>query len=147
MCRCTMLSLRLTTRSLISNNNNLFKVKKFSNGNTENNGRNIIAVGTSIIGDIVSDGDFRIEGLVKGTIKAQGRIVVGKSGSVEGDITCQNADICGKVTGKLDVSNLTELKATAIVSGDVITKKISVEPDAVFSGTCKMESNKPTAKK
>ncbi len=122
-------------------------MKKFSTANVDNQGRNIIAVGTSIVGDIISEGDFRIEGSVKGTIKAKGRIVVGESGSVDGEITCDNADICGIVTGKLDVSNLTELKATAKVTGDIITKKISIEPDAVFSGTCKMESDKSTSKK
>lgn len=122
-------------------------MKKFSNGSNDNQGRNIIAFGTSIIGDIVSDGDFRIEGSVNGTIKVKGRVVVGESGRVEGEITCDNADICGKVIGKLDVSNLTELKATANVSGDVITKKISIEPNAVFSGTCKMELRKPIDKK
>jgi len=84
---------------------------------------NIIAQGTSIIGDIVSEGDFRIEGSIKGSIIAKGRIVVGTSGNVDGEITCSNADVCGTVTGKLNVTNLTILKSTAIFTGDIITKK------------------------
>ncbi len=122
-------------------------MKKFKNGSPDNQVPNIIAQGTNIIGDIVSDGDFRIEGSIKGKIVAKGRIVVGQSGSVEGEITCNNADICGNVNGKLNVTNLTILKATAKFSGDVVTKKISIEPDAVFSGTCQMESDKPVTKK
>lgn len=116
-------------------------MKKYKNGNNENQVPNIIAVGTSVIGDIVSQGDFRIEGSINGTIKAKGRIVVGESGIVEGDISCSDADICGTINGKLEVVNLTVLKATAKFVGEIITKKISIEPGAVFSGTCKMESN------
>ena len=122
-------------------------MKKYKNGSPDSQVPNIIAQDTNIVGDIVSDGDFRIEGSIKGKIVAKGRIVVGQSGIVEGEITCNNADICGNVKGKLNVTNLTVLKATAIFSGDVVTKKISIEPDAVFSGTCQMESDKPVTKK
>ncbi len=115
-------------------------MKNFKSGNNDNPVPNIIANGTSVVGDITSEGDFRIEGFINGTIKAKGRIVVGDSGRVEGEITCGDADICGTVTGKIEVLNHTVLKATARVSGDIITKKISIEPGAIFSGTCKMGS-------
>lgn len=116
-------------------------MKKFKNGTNENQVLNIIAQGTNIVGDIASEGDFRIEGSIKGTIKAKGRIVVGKSGNVDGEITCGDADICGTVKGKLEVVNLAMFKVSAIFTGDVVTKKISIEPGAVFTGTCKMEPN------
>lgn len=122
-------------------------MKKYKNGNGDSQVPNIIANGTSIVGDIISEGDFRIEGTIKGTIKAKGRIVVGESGNVDGEITCSDADVCGTVKGKLEVINLTVLKATAKYSGDVITKKISIEPGAVFSGTCHMAANTPVNEK
>jgi len=125
---------------------NLSPVKKFKNGSSDNKVPNIIANGTSVVGDIISDGDFRIEGEIKGTIVAKGRIVVGDTGRVDGDIKCSNADICGSVTGMLEVENLTVLKSTAKFNGDVATKRISIEPGAVFTGTCKMESNLPSKK-
>ncbi len=122
-------------------------MKKGKNGNGDSQVPNIIAQGTNIIGDIHSEGDFRIEGSIKGKIEAKGRIVVGESGNVEGEITCSDADICGKVVGKLEVINLTIFKATSFFSGDVITKKISIEPGASFTGTCTMGSeNKPVSK-
>ena len=108
---------------------------------------NIIAQGTNIIGDINSEGDFRIEGKIEGKINAKGRIVVGESGNVDGEITCGDADICGKVVGKLVVANLTVFKATAIFSGDVETKKLSIEPGAAFTGTCKMGTDDDIKKK
>lgn len=108
------------------------------NGNGDSQVPNIIAAGTNMVGDINSEGDFRIEGNIKGKIIAHGRIVIGDTGVVEGEIFCSDADICGKVIGKLEVENLTILKATASLKGDITTKKISIEPGAVFSGTCTM---------
>lgn len=117
-------------------------MKKQRNGNNDSQVPNIIAQGTSIVGDFISEGDFRIEGSIVGTIKTKGRIVVGKSGNVEGEIACSNADICGIVKGKLEVTNLAILKATAVFSGEITTKRISIEPGAAFSGTCSMTTDK-----
>jgi len=119
-------------------------VKKGKNGNGDSQVPNIIAVGTTITGDINSEGDFRIEGSIKGKIVAKGRIVVGESGVVEGELYCSDADINGKVVGNLKVDNLTILKATSTFNGDVTTKKISIEPGAEFSGTCTMGEKKQT---
>ena len=99
-------------------------MKKVRNGNGDNQELNIIANGTSITGDITSGGDFRIEGSVKGKIETKGRIVVGESGVVVGELACTNADIMGNVKGVLKVTNLTILKSTAVFEGDVDTKKI-----------------------
>lgn len=124
------------------------QVKKGRNGNGDSQMPNIIAAGTTITGDINSEGDFRIEGTIKGKVIAHGRIVIGDTGVVEGELFCSDADICGKVTGKLKVENLTILKATASFNGDVTTKKISIEPGAEFTGTCTMgeDKTKPSKK-
>lgn len=116
-------------------------MKKNKNGINDKHVPNIIAQGTNIVGDIESEGDFRIEGSIKGKIIAKGRIVVGTSGNVDGEIICGDADIFGTVNGKLEVRSLTVFKASAIFTGDVITKKISIEPGAVFTGTCQMKSD------
>jgi cytoskeletal protein CcmA (bactofilin family) len=102
--------------------------------------RNIIAFGTQIKGDIKSDGDFRIEGTLTGTVNAKGKIVIGETGIIDGELFCQNADLCGKVKGKLVVEELTILKASSNFEGEITTNKISIEPGAVFTGTCTMTS-------
>ncbi len=104
--------------------------------------RNIVAFGTVINGDIESDGDFRIEGILTGTVKAKGKIVVGETGKIDGQIYCHNADICGKVKGKMEVSELTLLKATSNFEGEITTNKLSIEPGALFTGSCLMTTNK-----
>ena len=101
--------------------------------------RNIIGKNTSIVGDVISEGDFRIEGKVEGTIKTNGRVIIGGSGSVSGKVECSNADIEGKFSGELIVHNILSLKATAKISGDVIIGKLSVEPGAEFNATCAMK--------
>lgn len=104
--------------------------------------RNIIAKSTAINGDISSEGDFRIDGVVEGTIKTTGRVVIGANGTVKGNVECANADIEGTFNGKLLVSNLLFLKATATINGEVHIHKLSVEPGASFNATCSMKSSK-----
>lgn len=99
---------------------------------------NMISKGTSIKGDVRSDGDFRIDGTLLGSIQSTGKIVVGTTGTIEGEINCQNADISGTVKATLRVKELLSLKATSKVYGDVYTGKLAIEPGAVFTGTCNM---------
>jgi cytoskeletal protein CcmA (bactofilin family) len=103
--------------------------------------RNIIGKNTSFTGDIISEGDFRIDGNVDGTIKTSGRVILGKSGAINGKVECNNADIEGKFSGELIVHSLLTLKATATISGDVIISKLSVEPGAEFNATCTMKGS------
>jgi cytoskeletal protein CcmA (bactofilin family) len=99
---------------------------------------NSIMEGTSIEGEIRSDSNIRIDGRVKGTINVRGRLIVGASGIVEGDVTCQSSDIEGTVNGKIACQDLLSLKATAKLTGDINTKKLAIEPGAVFTGNCSM---------
>mgnify|MGYP001096395399 CR=1 FL=1 len=103
--------------------------------------RNIIGKNTSFVGDVISEGDFRIEGKVEGTIKTTGRVILGKSGSISGKVECDNADIEGKFSGELKVNSLLTLKSTAVISGEVVISKLSVEPGAEFNATCAMKGS------
>lgn len=99
---------------------------------------NLIGNGTTIVGDIKSNGDVRIDGVLNGNISINGKLVVGSTGKIEGNIMCQNADISGDIKGKINVSELLILKASAKLVGDIITGKISIEPNATFTGSCNM---------
>ena len=100
---------------------------------------NLIGNGTTLKGDIKLNGDFRIDGTLVGAIDCKGKIVVGSSGVVEGEIICQNADFSGEVKAKVKVAQLLTLKESAQFSGEVITNKLAIEPGAKFSGSCQME--------
>jgi cytoskeletal protein CcmA (bactofilin family) len=99
---------------------------------------NRILIGTEIIGDIISNGDMRIDGKVNGSIKIQGKLVVGEKGEVDGDIQCANATLAGTIKGRVNVTELLSMLTTAKIEGDVLTGKLSVEPGAEFTGTCSM---------
>lgn len=101
---------------------------------------NVIGKNTTIIGDIIAEGDFRIEGIVEGTVKTKGKVVVGASGKIKGKIECAEADIEGTFSGELLATNLLTLKATALIAGNVIISKLAVEPGAEFNATCTMKS-------
>ena len=57
---------------------------------------------------------------------------------IEGEVHCQSSDVEGTVTGKVNCQDLLSLKATAKLQGDINTKKLAIEPGAVFTGNCSM---------
>ncbi|GDX47485.1 MAG: polymer-forming cytoskeletal protein [Bacteroidota bacterium] len=99
---------------------------------------NIIGVGTRLEGTIFCDGDIRIDGSVKGTITSKAKIVVGATGSIEGDLYCENADVSGKIFGSIEVGELLFMKSTSYLEGDISTTKFVVEAGAKFNGNCRM---------
>lgn len=101
---------------------------------------NRILIGTEIEGDLRSNGDIRIDGILKGNVNVAGKLVIGEKGKVEGDVVCANATVEGLLKGTASVKELLTLKQTAVVKGDVTTAKLSVEPGAELSGTCNMGS-------
>lgn len=102
---------------------------------------NRIVEGTIIQGNILSHADFRLDGELVGNFQSNGKIVIGPAGSVKGDIVCKNADIEGKFEGKIQVTEILNIKAKASIHGEVICGKLAVEPGADFSATCVMKPN------
>ena len=101
--------------------------------------RNVIAKNTTIVGDIKSDGDFRIDGTLEGTLTTNGRVIIGLDGFIKGKVEATNADIEGKFSGELLLSNTLTIKASANISGNVVIGKLSVEPGAAFNAACEMK--------
>ena len=99
---------------------------------------NTIAKGTTIKGTITAAGDFRLDGTMDGNITLNGKLVVGETGIIKGNIICQNANIIGQVVGNISVKELLSLNSTANVKGDILINRLSIEPGATFSGTCRM---------
>ena len=117
----------------------MFSDTKKNKANTSlTNQQNRIAEGTQITGNIISEGGFRIDGAIVGEINTKGKVVIGKTGIVEGSLTCSNADIEGKFSGKLNISGLLSLKTSAVIEGEVVISKLAVEPGATFNATCTM---------
>ncbi|MBO6515866.1 MAG: polymer-forming cytoskeletal protein [Bacteroidia bacterium] len=112
--------------------------KKKENSPAPNGSINVIGSDTTIEGDIVSQGDVRIDGTLIGSIKTSSKLVLGVSGKIEGNIVAKSADISGKVQGNAEVSEILYLKSTSRIFGDILTDKLVVESGGEFNGKCQM---------
>jgi len=101
----------------------------------------LIGAGTVITGDLESNGDIRIDGMLKGNLKGKAKIIIGTDAVVEGDIEGLQADIMGHVTGNIKIEELLYLHGNTEVNGDIYAGKLQVEPTAVFNGKCNMGAN------
>jgi cytoskeletal protein CcmA (bactofilin family) len=111
----------------------------------DNTAINLISIGTDITGDIKSNGDIRIDGSLTGNLNTKGKVVIGATGKVKGEIICKNSEVAGIIEGKITVGQLLNLKASSKIHGDIVTSKLSIEPGAVFSGNCKMSDTEVNA--
>ena len=102
---------------------------------------NLISSGTDITGDVKSSGDLRIDGTLNGNLNTKGKVVIGPTGRVNGEVICKNSEVSGTVEGKITVHQLLILKVSSKIFGDIVTSKLSIEPGAIFSGNCKMSDN------
>tara|TARA_B100001248_G_scaffold90691_1_gene67045 strand:- start:92 stop:493 length:402 start_codon:yes stop_codon:yes gene_type:complete len=93
----------------------------------------ILEKNSSIKGEFKSECDFRVDGNFEGTIETNGKVVVGKSGRIEGSIVCKSADIEGYINGNVQADDLLSIRSTGEVKGDVIMSKLVVESGAVFN--------------
>ncbi|MBS1573805.1 MAG: polymer-forming cytoskeletal protein [Bacteroidetes bacterium] len=110
----------------------------YEKSNGVNGGATLISAGTTLKGDISSNSDLRIDGTIIGNIRSSSKIIIGSSGSVEGDIEANQADVNGKVTGNIKIKDLLQLKGECIITGNVQSGKLQVEPTATFNGQCHM---------
>jgi len=108
------------------------------NNETENNVINLIGVGTEITGDVNSNGDIRIDGVLTGNLYTKGKVVIGESGKVKGEVNCKNSDVEGLIEGKINVLELLSLKTSAKIIGDINTNRLAIEPGSKFTGNCNM---------
>jgi cytoskeletal protein CcmA (bactofilin family) len=132
-------------RPSISLERRKYLIIMFNNRSGNENGKvsntampNHINSDTIIEGSIKAKGNLRIDGTFSGTLECQGRLVIGSTGKVDGEVKCENADVEGVLKANITVSDLLTLKSTSKVQGDILTKKLSIEPGATFTGSCSM---------
>lgn len=112
--------------------------KSSKEDNTVNVLHNILATGTSVKGDIITEVDFRLDGKIEGNLTCHGKVVIGAKGHILGNIISTNAEIMGQIDGSLKISGKLVLKSTAVIRGDIQTQTLEIEPNANFNGTCTM---------
>ncbi len=106
------------------------------------NSVNLIGGTTKITGDLISEGDIRIDGTLIGNANINGKLILGQNAFIKGNVSCQNIDLGGKIEGNLLITEAAFLRATASLLGDLTTDKLTIESGAVFSGVCRMGDKK-----
>lgn len=125
--------------AMFGNNNN-------SNGNKEqqvkttelSNSNTHIAKGAIFQGNVETYGTIRVEGKVFGNIKSKGKVSLGETSFVQGNLLSQNAEIAGEVSGVVEIAEILTLKSSAVINGDIFCNKLIVESGATFNGKCQM---------
>jgi cytoskeletal protein CcmA (bactofilin family) len=104
---------------------------------------NIIIAGTKLLGDLVTEHNIHVEGEVHGNIECKGKVTIGASGRIQGNVNCLTCEIHGKIDGELKVKDLLTLKETSRIHGNIETLKLKIDEGSFFEGTCKMSSSLP----
>lgn len=112
--------------------------KKKETSSAPNGSINVIGSDTTIEGNVTSNGDIRIDGTLIGSVTTSSKLVLGISGKIEGDANAKSADISGKVSGNVRISEILYLKSTSRIVGDIHTNKLVVESGSEFNGKCEM---------
>ena len=97
----------------------------------------IIGKGTVLIGTLKVEQSVRVDGKIKGEVKATDTLVVGKSGELtDAKVNVKNAVVGGKIFGTIEASNRVVLENQATLLGDIKTRLLVIEEGATFSGNC-----------
>ena len=123
------------------------KSKKVPRDSVNSQSTNSLVRGTSVEGTITTESDIRIDGKLVGHLISKGKVIIGPSGEINGDIECQNAMIEGHFSGRLQVHELLQVKETAQVEGEVQTGKLVVQSGSIFNVTCSMGGKKMKARR
>ena len=109
------------------------------------NALNSLVRGTVTEGNVIAESDIRVDGIIKGTLRCSAKVIIGPSGFIDGEVTCENAMIEGKFNGNLRVNELLSVKEVAEITGDVVAGKLTIAAGAIFNVVCKMKSDKAAA--
>lgn len=120
--------------------------KKDKNGHKEGlvfeEGENetVIGVSVKVDGDFMSEGNVLVRGVVNGSLKTRGDLHVESGAKIKADVEAANAFVRGEIKGNVTISDNLELGASASISGNIITKVLSIEPGAILNGHCSVST-------
>lgn len=123
-------------------NNNKNEANKAKNAgilpSSSSHALNSLVKGTIVEGTVKSENDIRVDGVIRGKLFCDAKVIIGATGFVEGEIRCKNAVIEGRFEGMLEVGELLNVRETAKISGEVHTGKLIVQSGATFNVSCTM---------
>lgn len=98
----------------------------------------ILAPGSSVVGELVSDGVIKVEGRVEGRVAGH-QVLIAKGGRIVGDIEAAVAMVAGEVRGNIEARECVELQAGCAVHGDVTAPRVVIHEGGELNGQLRME--------
>ena len=105
-----------------------------------------IEQGVRLEGKLEAPGTFRIDAAMKGTVTSDDTLVLGEHASVEGQIHGNRVVIAGRFDGVIRARGRVEIQPNAIVTGEIHSPCLVIEPGAIFDGQCHMIAETEAAK-
>jgi cytoskeletal protein CcmA (bactofilin family) len=105
-------------------------------------GKNLLSADVEIKGSIKFQNELTIDGKVEGEITSTGTLTVGENAEIRGEIRTKSATVLGKVHGNITVDERCELKARAVLQGDLKAARLVIEEGATFVGKSEVTPNK-----
>ena len=99
----------------------------------------IVGQGAKLEGTIVSAGSMRVDGQVKGTIQADGDVMLSAQSQVEADIRAENVSVAGRFKGNIMVKGKAELARGGRIDGNITSKTLVVQEGGIFHGQSLMD--------
>ena len=93
-------------------------------------------IGNDVVikGEITVEKGLRVDGTIEGAVTTKGKVHVGKSGTLNAEVSGGSVTVEGKVKGNITASDRVTLEASSNVSGDLTATKLIVLEGASFSG-------------
>lgn len=103
---------------------------------------NVIHKGTELDGNLNVNGSIRIDGKLKGKVKATEKIVIGQTGIIDGELIAKDINLSGRCRGTISAENSCIFQSTAEFEGDIKCKKLVVEDGVVVDGNIIMKEER-----
>lgn len=102
----------------------------------------LIGSGATCDGAFSARDTTRIDGTINGPVHIEGSLIIGQNGKINGDVTAQNVFLAGEINGNVDCNlGKLEVSDSGKMIGDVITKSIVIDENAIFQGKCTMTTD------
>lgn len=124
----------------------VLKSKDTDNGLKVSNELNFLGSGTYVDGTVEAKGSLRIDGKVKGAVKAGDTLTIGARGEISGEVHARMAVVGGKIEGDIRVEEKLVLEANSILIGNLKAKKLVIDEGAFFQGKSVMDAKKQMKK-
>lgn len=111
--------------------------------NEEPSAETIVSTSMRIEGELKSNGNIRIDGVISGKVHTSQDLLVGPNAQIDADVIASNAVIAGTVNGNINIKGTLQLMDSAKVVGNISCAKLSIQEGAYFSGSSKMSEDKP----